>query len=71
MTITVTAKINAGIHPRLGAIIQGQSYCIEESDFSPVLFERANNDSPLPRQTVGAENLPPAVTPAKPGKKGR
>jgi hypothetical protein len=57
MTITVTAKINAGTHPRLGAIIQGQAYTIEEADFSPVLFDR--------------DPVIPAVIPAKSGKKGR
>ena len=73
MTLTVTAKITAGTHPRYGAIIAGQTYTINEADFSPVLFARADNDSPLSPEPVGAENLPPAsVAPAKPGKmKGR
>lgn len=67
--ITVTGRITAGIHPRLGAIIQGQEYTINAADYSSVLFE------PLPIEPVGAIHESPAPdlvpTPAKSGKKGR
>lgn len=38
MTITVTAKINAGHHPRYGAIVAGQEYVINAADYSAALF---------------------------------
>ena len=38
--ITVTAKIDGGVHLKYGEIVKGKQYAIEEEDFGEQLFER-------------------------------
>jgi len=43
-TITVTAKIDGGTHPKYGAIVKDREYTIAEEDFGAELFERPSHD---------------------------
>lgn len=54
MKINVVAKITAGVHPKYGAIIEGQTYTIDEQDFGDQLFDRPEDKpavaEPKPRR---------------------
>ena len=40
MAITVTARIDGGVHLKYGEIVKGRQYTIEEEDFGAELFDR-------------------------------
>lgn len=45
--ITVKAKIGDTIHPRLGQLVKGEEYLIEEEEFGEEIFEEIPLDPPL------------------------
>lgn len=53
--IQVTAKMDAGVHPKYGRIVVGRTYTINEADFSAALFERPAVAAPaeLPAASKG------------------
>ena len=51
--ITVRAKVTAGTHPVHGAIVEGQLYDIEESQFADQLFELVEDDNQTPPDAAG------------------
>jgi len=54
-TITVTARIDAGHHPKYGEIKKGQPYTIDENDFGDQLFDRPEKGWKAPWERKPAE----------------
>ncbi len=54
-TIQVKAKIGNTIHPKYGALVEGQEMTIDEADFGDEIFERSSLvlSSVVPRAAGG------------------
>jgi hypothetical protein len=56
-TIKVIAKIGDTIHPRLGTLVKGEEYEIDETEFGDEIFELPKKASIPPRRRGDTESV--------------